>query len=209
MHTLYDRGMPKLWTETIEGHRSAVWHAIMETTARLVAEGGLRSVTMSQVADEVGIGRATLYKYFPDVDTIMFAWHERQVAQHLEELKEAAAQPGGPSHRLTIVLETYALNRNDHGGHELAGVLHEGKHMEHAEAALTEFIEELLQAGADAGEIRDDVAPSELATFCVHALSAAAELPSKAAVRRLVALTRAAIAPDVATGRASSPERAQ
>ncbi len=72
--------MPKLWHATIEAHRREVRDAILETTARLVAEHGVRAVTMSQIAEETGIGRATLYKYFPDVDAILVAWHDRQVA---------------------------------------------------------------------------------------------------------------------------------
>jgi len=47
--------------------------------------------------------------------------------------------------------------------------------------------------GARDGEIRDDVAPGELANYCLHALSAAGSLPSKAAVRRLVAVTMAGL----------------
>jgi hypothetical protein len=50
--------VPKLWTETIEEHRRAVGDAILDTTATLVAEHGLGSATMSQVATEAGIGRA-------------------------------------------------------------------------------------------------------------------------------------------------------
>jgi AcrR family transcriptional regulator len=49
-------------------HRDApseVRDVIVETTAALVAEHGLRAVTMSQIAEDTGIGRATLYKYFP------------------------------------------------------------------------------------------------------------------------------------------------
>lgn len=45
-----------------------------------------RAVSMSRIADETGIGRATLYKYFPDVETIMTTWHKRQVTQHLQQL---------------------------------------------------------------------------------------------------------------------------
>lgn len=41
-----------------------------------------------------GIGRATLYKYFPDVEAVFVAWHERQVAQHLEQLAKARDQAG-------------------------------------------------------------------------------------------------------------------
>jgi hypothetical protein len=75
----YSGQVPKLWNETIEAHRREVRDAILDTTATLVAEQGLRSVTMSQIADQTGIGRATLYKYFPDADTILRAWHERQI----------------------------------------------------------------------------------------------------------------------------------
>jgi len=71
--------VPKLWNETIEEHRREVREAILDTTVALVAEHGLLSVTMSQIAEETGIGRATLYKYFPDVEAILLAWHERQI----------------------------------------------------------------------------------------------------------------------------------
>lgn len=52
---------------------------ILETTVRMVTEHGLRSATMSQIAEETGIGRATLYKYFSDVEAILVAWHDRHV----------------------------------------------------------------------------------------------------------------------------------
>ena len=64
---MYCRPVPRLWTETIETHRREVQEAIVETAGRLAISHGLLSVTMSQIAEETGIGRATLYKYFPDV----------------------------------------------------------------------------------------------------------------------------------------------
>jgi len=51
---------------------------------------------MSRIADETGIGRATLYKYFPDVETIMTTWHKRQVTQHLQQLTAVRDQSGTP-----------------------------------------------------------------------------------------------------------------
>src|SRR5437667_6777863 len=84
----YTGAMPKVWNETIEAHRREVRDAILHTTAALVAEHGLRSVTMSQIAEATGIGRATLYKYFSGVEAILVAWHERQVTSHLECLAE-------------------------------------------------------------------------------------------------------------------------
>jgi AcrR family transcriptional regulator len=67
---MYTVPVPKLWSETIESHRREVRDAIVDTAAALVAEHGLASVTMSQIAGETGIGRAMLYKYFPDVEAI-------------------------------------------------------------------------------------------------------------------------------------------
>src|SRR5262245_17985636 len=81
----YTEGVPRLWNDTIDAHRRAVRDATIDTTAALVAKHGLRAVTMAQIAEETGIGRATLYKYFPDVESILLAWHERQIAAHLEQ----------------------------------------------------------------------------------------------------------------------------
>jgi AcrR family transcriptional regulator len=195
------RLVPKLWTETIEAHRREVRDAILGTTAGLVAEHGLRSVTMSQIAQETGIGRATLYKYFPDVDAILAAWHERQITGHLEQLAALRAQPGDAGERLAAVLEAYALIQHEHHGTELAAVLHRGEHVARAQQHLRQFIRDLLAEGAATGDVRADVAPDDLASYCLHALTAASGLPSRAAVRRLVRVTLAGLHPRAELGR--------
>src|SRR6266498_1825522 len=100
--------MPKLWTETIDAHRRAVRDATLNAAAALVAKHGLPSVTMSQIAEDTGIGRATLYKYFPDVEAILLAWHQRQISAHLEQLAEARDHASDPGQRLQAVLDAYA-----------------------------------------------------------------------------------------------------
>jgi AcrR family transcriptional regulator len=191
----YDETVPRLWNETIEAHRREVREATLNTTAALVATQGLRSVTMSQIAEETGIGRATLYKYFSDVEAILVAWHERQITGHLERLTELRGRTGEPGERLEAVLEAYALIHHEHHGNELAALLHRGEHVARAQQQLTDFIRDLLTETAAAGDLRDDVPPEELASYCLHALTAASSLPSKAAVRRLVAVTSAGLRP--------------
>lgn len=61
--------------------------------------------------------------------------------------------------------------------------------MAHAEQHLRRFIGDLLTEGVAAGEVRDDVAPQELAAYCLHALAATGGLPSEGAVCRLVRVT--------------------
>jgi len=73
--------------------------------------------------------------------------------------------------------------------------LHAGEHIARAHRQLRDFVTDLLAEAANAGGIRDDVAPSELASYCLHALGAAGGLPSEAAVRRLVAVTLAGMRP--------------
>jgi AcrR family transcriptional regulator len=183
--------VPKLWTETIEEHRRAVHDATLDTTAALVAEHGLASVTMSRIAAETGIGRATLYKYFPDVEAILAAWHARHVTRHMEHLAAVRDQAAGsPAQRLEAVLTAYALITHERPqGTELASLVHRGPHIAGAEQQLLGFISELIAAAAQAGELRGDAAPSELASYCLHALGAAGGLPTEAAVRRLVVVT--------------------
>jgi AcrR family transcriptional regulator len=190
--------VPRLWNETIEAHRRDVRDAIMDTTATLVAEQGLRSVTMSQIAAETGIGRATLYKYFPQVDAILLAWHERQIAEHLDRLAEIRDGAVDAVQGLEGVLEAYAsiVHETSRPRHTGVGMfLHRGEHVVHARHRLLELLCGLLAEGAETGDVRDDVAPEELANYCLHALTAAEHLPSGAAVRRLVRVVLAGLAP--------------
>lgn len=194
--------MPKLWNETIVEHRAAVRDATLDTTAALVAQHGLAAVTMSQIAKETGIGRATLYKYFPDVEAILIAWHERQIGAHLEHLAGVRDHAGGTAtHRLQAVLEAFALISRKHRDTELAALLHRGEHIARAQRHLHEFVTDLISEGASSGELRDDVAAAELAAYCLHALTAAGSMPSQAAVRRLVAVTLSALRPDASRTR--------
>jgi len=55
------------------------------------------------------------------------------------------------------------------------------------------MIRELLTEAAASGDVRDDVTPDELASYCLHSLAAARNMQSKAAVRRLVAVTLAGL----------------
>ena len=191
---MYSPPVPKLWDDTIDAHRRAVRDAILDAVAKLVLAHGLASVTMSQIAEETGIGRATLYKYFADVDEMLVAWHQRQVASHLEQLQEACDRAGhSAEERLEAVLLAYAMINHERHGGQLAASLHQREHVVHAHQQLVQLVQKLIREGVAAGELRDDVSPQELATYCLHALSAAREFSSKAAVRRLVTVTVAGL----------------
>ncbi|MFL6110396.1 MAG: TetR/AcrR family transcriptional regulator, partial [Catenulispora sp.] len=158
----------------------------------LVFEHGLRAVTMSQVAEETGIGRATLYKYFPDIDSILAAWHSREIGGHLHQLAEVRDRAGDPGAKLRAVLTAYALivyRTRGHHDAELVRLLHHDDNLGHAQQQIRRLIGSLIVEAAAAGPVRSDISPEELGEYCLHALSAAGSLSSEAATRRLVQVT--------------------
>ena len=217
--------MPRLWLDTIDAHRREVRRAIVDTTASLVAEHGVAAVTMSQIAEETGIGRATLYKYFSDVEAILDAWHEDHVARHLERLAEVRDRYAQPDERLVAVLNAYAeilfarsqphdrvhehprRDRHDHAaghGHgqahgrhasDVALLVHRSSHVQAAQGRLTTFLRDVLTSARKAGQVRTDIASDELATYCLHALAGAGTLRTRTEVARLVDLTISGLRP--------------
>jgi AcrR family transcriptional regulator len=195
--------MPRIWSQTIEAHRDAVREATIDATAALVAAQGLTGVTMSQIAKDTGIGRATLYKYFPDVESILRAWHERQIDQHLGKLLQVRDETTGAGQRLEAVLTAYAKvisHRRTHGD-DLTEALHRGEHIAAAHQQLHEFLRDLITDAAAVGAVRQDTPADELALYCLHALAAAASLHDPTAVERLIQTTL--------TGLRSSSARSQ
>jgi AcrR family transcriptional regulator len=189
--------VPKLWNETIAAHRETVREAILDTTWRLVGERGLPAVTMSLIAEQAGIGRATLYKYFPDVEAILLAWHDRRVGEHLQRLRAIGEQYDGPAERLRAVLTGYAFLSRHRGRHpsDLASFLHHGTRLDAAQQQLAALVAELAGDAAAVGAVRSDVGAGELAAYALHALAAAADLPDEASVHRLVGLVADGLRP--------------
>lgn len=188
--------MPKLWNETIEEHRGAVKGAILDAVAGLVSSHGLSSVTMSQIAQDAGIGRATLYKYFPDVNAVLDAWHERHVTSHLDHLAHVKdSTRGNIWQRVEEVLRAYAQIAHSAQGGDQSVRLHSRPHVGHAEEHLNAFLADLLAEGAREGFIRSDASPEVLAGYCLHALGASAGLAPDA-VSGLVSITMAGLRPE-------------
>jgi AcrR family transcriptional regulator len=176
--------MPKLWTSTIEAHRNSVEQTIMEKTAELAATKGLANLTMAGIAQEAGIGRATLYKYFGDVHQILTTWHQRQIASHIAVLEDIRRKAETPTAALEGVLVAYGDILRQHHGHVLAPMLHKQPHARQAHARLGSFIAELIAAARP--KPADSAAVKERAAFVLSAIGAAEAASSRATVQRLV-----------------------
>lgn len=178
--------MPKLWHDTISAHRNAVADAIMDRTAAIAAHEGLTALNMARIATETGIGRATLYKYFKDVEDILAAWHRRQVAAHLADLETVRSRAAGPLQALEAVLLAYlSHSAHDHHG-SLGRLLHAMPHVEEAQRHLAAFIASIIAEAIAAGDLPGSASADECARYALAALQA--PIASKAAAARLVRL---------------------
>ncbi len=188
--------MPKLWKDTVEEHRRDVRAAVIDAAWQLASELGVLGVTMGAIAEGAGIGRATLYKYFGGVEEILIAGHAAHVADHMRHLDAVRASATSPQDALHRVLGGYAriaLHRAQAKAPELDEMVHVGVDHRDAQASLCNLFVDVIGESQTAGEVRTDMATAELATYCLHALSAAVDVTSHAALDRLVALVEASL----------------
>ena len=176
------------WDHTVDMHRAAQREAIATAAWALAQEHGPLAITMSQVAEAAGVSRPTLYKYFPDVVSMLTAHHRKHVEAHVAELACIVGGLGGPGERLERLVVAYAEichHRAPHGSAEVDRLVHTPFELGAAESQLVDLFARAIRE-VDPG--RGDLTPRALAAFAVRALGAAADVPRTKvpAVARLV-----------------------
>jgi AcrR family transcriptional regulator len=76
--------------------------AIIESVNRLLAEKGFEAMTVDEVAAEVGIAKASLYKHFNSKEALACAAMERAM-QRAQDFIEALPEREAPLHKLKAV----------------------------------------------------------------------------------------------------------
>jgi AcrR family transcriptional regulator len=76
--------------------------AIIESVNRLLAEKGFEAMTVDEVAAEVGIAKASLYKHFNSKEALACAAMERAM-QRAQDFIEALPEHEAPLHKLKAV----------------------------------------------------------------------------------------------------------
>lgn len=97
---------PVIWGESISDHKRRMRERILGTAATLVAERGGAQVPMSLLARRVGIARATLYTYFPDLQHVLRALVEHEVEQLATALDQQLTGCADTSQQLSRYLVT-------------------------------------------------------------------------------------------------------
>ena len=85
----------------LKGQRQEI---ILRSVANVLRNSRLSSLTVQDVADELGMTKGNLYYYFKDKQDILYQCHMRSMAISLRALEEATANGRTPSESLRILL---------------------------------------------------------------------------------------------------------
>jgi AcrR family transcriptional regulator len=86
---------------------------ILDALEHLLARYGYRKTTMEDLAREAGIGKGTIYLYFPSKEEVALCSIDRVVARVQEKLHALAASQAPVPERLREMLVTRVLTRFD------------------------------------------------------------------------------------------------
>ena len=144
----------------------AASHAvIMDAVYALLQEKSVRDLTMEEVAKRAGVGKPTLYKWWPTRATLVLAMLVERMAPKLEKPTVLTAEES-LRFRVRNLIEAF----NGPFGTIVAGLIAEGQS---EPAVLREFFDRWisprrnatiadLQRGKDAGELRSETEPELL-----------------------------------------------
>lgn len=93
------KGIP-LTEEEIDRRRHEVFHS----AAALILKQGFAGTSMQEIADAAGVGKSTLYDYFPTKDHVLLFVFEEQLDALQEQAKGILAQDIAVEEKLTKII---------------------------------------------------------------------------------------------------------
>ena len=157
---------------------SSARERIIEAALTLVAEQGLAGVTMVAVARTAGVARATLYKHYPDISSIL-ADAARVHNQHaIDGLHQSLPVVSTPPQAIEQLVGHVAATSSH--GHTLAS--HHGfppelrDQLAAFDTELERQLRSILTDGTASGDFGPDLDPDITASLLRHALNSVSEL---------------------------------
>ena len=86
---------------------------ILDATDRLLARYGYKKMTIDDLAQEVGIGKGTIYLHFRSKEEIVLSHIDRIVRGVLDQLRAAAASDAAPKTKIREMLVARVMFRFD------------------------------------------------------------------------------------------------
>ncbi len=82
-------------------------HEIFEAAVKLFLEKGFNETSMREIAESVGVGKSTLYDYFPTKDEILLSVVEEELQRLTETARAIAAQNTPIPEKLRQIIFAY------------------------------------------------------------------------------------------------------
>ena len=131
---------------------------ILEAAAQLFAERGYSETTTEMLAEKLGVGKGTIYRYFPAKQDLFLGAVDRMMRRLLDTIEEAAEAIEDPLEKISHAIATYLTFFAEHP--EFAELIIQERaqfkdrktptYFEHREAHRErhhEFFRELIAAG--------------------------------------------------------------
>jgi AcrR family transcriptional regulator len=154
------------------------YNLILDSLQKLLENKKLQTISVSEIAQTAGIGKGSIYYYFPSKDAILEALVERNYEKPLTTAKSLSSQTEIPPFtRMAMIFQACrnasteylkSGQESDVGAAEKA-LLHQ-KYMNHLISEFRPVLAEIIRQGIDAGEIRFD-RPEELAEIALIVLA--------------------------------------
>lgn len=134
---------------------------ILDALQKLLENKKLRTISVSEIAQTAGIGKGSIYYYFPSKDAILEALVERNYEKPLTTAKNLSAQTEIPPFtRMAMIFQACRNSSSEYlrsgagsteGAPEKA-LLHQ-KYMNHLITELKPVLAEIIRQGINGGEI--------------------------------------------------------
>ena len=157
------------------------YEQILDALQNLMESRSIQSISVSEIAQTAGMGKGSIYYYFPSKDAILDALIERNYEKPLETAKTLAGQTEiSPFTRMAMIFQACRSSSSEFLRQEekepvsLTGAqehafIHQ-KYMAHLISELKPVLAEIIRQGIDSGEIHFS-APAALAEIVLIVLT--------------------------------------
>ena len=150
---------------------------ILDALQALLRDKNIQNISVSEIAQAAGIGKGSIYYYFPSKDSILDALVERNYEKPLETAKNLARQTAiSPFTRMAMIFQACRNSSSafrvqetpDADAKEDAFIRQ--KYMKHLISEMKPVLTEIIRQGISQGQIRFDY-PAALAEIVLIVLT--------------------------------------
>jgi len=165
-----------LAVSTKKYHHGNLRAALIEAGLTVIAEKGVKALTLREIGTRAGVSRTAAYRHFASKADLLFAISEAGFLQFGDALEEAKRGAGESfADQMTAMGLAYVRFAREHAAYYEVMFQREGEHVRRGEAAARGFaiLEQTIREGQESGEVMagDSNAIASFVWCVVHGIS--------------------------------------